>query len=605
MNFADLARKLLRERKDIDINLLEQLLHQIEENKEKKALALLEKLLSLKADPLMISSGLSYYLNTKGKEENQLLEDIKNLEDLERKQKQEWNAEAKQNLFLLAVQDPRSLILFAVLRLIDLQEEIKQEKKKDQAKQARELYAPLVYRIGLQHLKSELEDEAFKILEPEQYKELEEKLKEKRESFERRKQKITRQLYTLLEHDGRTIKIKGRIKHLYGLYQKILKKETTFEGIHDFIGIRIIVESLEESYHVMNQIHAKWNHLSERFKDYIITPKQNGYRSLHTVILDDEKKIVEIQIRTEEMDEQAEKGMAAHWLYKGASQGKSFDKKLNWLKELKESEERSEALSIDLFAEKIMAFTPKGKSIELPKRSSCIDFAYTIHSSIGNHCVAAFINGSFKSSKTELQNGDIVEIVTDKNHTHSSSLLHHVKTVKARSHIRQQIRLKGKIPFTITKEQLESEEESILSLVHIKGKEKNKLMIALCCKPKPGDLICAVEVSQFKAKIHKNDCVQIKTLKKKEEASWVRLKDFTAEIVVEAEERVGIYAETINTIVRLNLQMKKSKGNLKGEQHAEFVFEIHFASLEYLKELLERLEKIKGIKKTYVRNWTQ
>src|SRR3989344_1446396 len=125
MNFADLARKLLRERKDIDINLLEQLLHQIEENKEKKALALLEKLLSLKADPLMISSGLSYYLNTKGKEENQLLEDIKNLEDLERKQKQEWNAEAKQNLFLLAVQDPRSLILFAVLRLIDLQEEIK------------------------------------------------------------------------------------------------------------------------------------------------------------------------------------------------------------------------------------------------------------------------------------------------------------------------------------------------------------------------------------------------------------------------------------------------------------------------------------------------
>lgn len=318
------------------------------------------------------------------------------------------------------------------------------QSKKNFLKYVKEIYAPLAERLGLNKLKSNLEDISLKLLNPDIYKELESNVLLKKEEnlkqIELTKTKIQK---ILDELNLKTAQISARQKHFSSIYKKLITKNVPLAKIYDLIAMRVIVEKVEDCYAVLGKIHSIYKPMEGRFKDYIANPKPNGYQSLHTTIIVDNQRPMEIQIRTFAMHKNAEYGVdVAHWIYKEKRKKNELDKKLSWLREIMDSsenmssEEFVETLKTDLIADKIFVQTPKGKVIELPEGSSLIDFAYTIHSDIGNTCVGGKVNNKMVPITTKLSNNDIVEILTNPNSKGPSrDWLNNIKTSGARSKI--------------------------------------------------------------------------------------------------------------------------------------------------------------------------
>lgn len=294
----------------------------------------------------------------------------------------------------------------------------------------------------------ELEDLSFFYLEPAKYQQVQKMVNETREAREKYLAQAMEALREELDRVGLAdAKIYGRPKHLYSIYQKMKKKEKGFSEIYDLIGLRIIVDSIPECYSSLGAVHNLWHPIPGRFKDYIAMPKFNMYQSLHTTVIGPAARPLEIQIRTEEMHRMNEYGVAAHWRYKeGATKdraARSFDEKLTWLREMldwqqetSDPQEFMESLKVDLFESEVFCFTPKGEVISLRARSTPLDFAYAIHTEVGNHCVGAKVNGSIVPLTYTLQMGDRVEILTHKNASPSRDWLSIVNTPRARSKIR-------------------------------------------------------------------------------------------------------------------------------------------------------------------------
>lgn len=359
-----------------------------------------------------------------------------------------YQAENIRKMLLAMSSDIRVLLVKLADRLHDMQslQPVPREKQLEFAQETMELYAPLASRLGIDWLKRELEDLSFAHLHPEEYADLAAKvhtsLADRETYVDEVKALLNRKLS---EHGLSQFRVLGRPKHLYSIYKKLVAQNIPFERVYDKVAFRIIVPSIKECYEALGIIHSLWPPVDGRFKDFISTPKGNMYQSLHTSVVGLRGEFMEVQIRTEEMDQVAKEGIAAHWAYKEGKAITSKDARLfKWLKqlvqtlqELEDPKEFLDAVKGELYEEEIFVLTPTGEVKEFPKGSTPIDFAYSIHTEVGNRCTGAKINGIIAQLKTQLKNGDLVEIITSPKQRPNRSWLGLVKTARAKSRIRQ------------------------------------------------------------------------------------------------------------------------------------------------------------------------
>ena len=381
-----------------------------------------------------------------GDEVAELVDGVTKLGKIEFESLSEAQSNNLRKMLIAMAKDIRVILIKLADRLHNMRtlSALPEERRLDKARETMEIYAPLAHRLGISSIKWELEDLAFYYLEPHKFHQVSRMVAESRKAREDYLQKVIDQLREELEAIGVKAKISGRPKHLYSVYQKMSQKGKDFNEIYDLIALRVIVDSVKDVYGALGTVHSIWKPVPGRFKDYVAMPKFNMYQSLHTTVIGPSGSPLEIQIRSEEMHRTAEYGVAAHWRYKEGSRGEdAFDERLAWLRqmlewqtELKDPREFMEALKIDLFEEEVFVFSPKGDVISLKRGSTPIDFAYAIHTEVGNHCVGAKVNGSIVPLGYELQMGDRIEVLTNKNSKPSRDWLNIVKTSSAKSKIR-------------------------------------------------------------------------------------------------------------------------------------------------------------------------
>jgi guanosine-3',5'-bis(diphosphate) 3'-pyrophosphohydrolase len=386
-----------------------------------------------------------------GAEVRQLVEGVTKLSKFNFKSKTESQAENFRRMFLAMAKDIRVIVVKLADRLHNMRtlQFMSEESRRSNAQETRDIFAPLANRLGIWQIKWELEDLAFKYLEPESFRQIQAYVAEKRAAREERLDKITKTLRDRLQQTGiEVIDISGRPKHLYSIYQKMHRQQKEFHEIYDLAALRIIVKTNEECYRALAIVHDAFRPIPGRFKDYIGLPKPNHYQSLHTGVMGFTGRPLEVQIRTQEMHRIAEYGIAAHWKYKetGGSniQTTAQDEKFTWLRQLlewqsdlKDAQEYLESIKDNLFEDDVYVFTPKGDLVSLSPGSTTVDFAYRIHTEVGNHCAGARVNGRMIPLSTRLQNGDIVEILTQKNSHPSLDWLNFVRTSAAKNRIKQ------------------------------------------------------------------------------------------------------------------------------------------------------------------------
>jgi len=363
----------------------------------------------------------------------------------------ERQAENYRKLLLSMADDARVILIKLADRLHNMRtlEHLPREKQRRVALETREIYAPLAHRLGMAQVKWELEDLAFKFLEPEEYEELRTLVQARRKERERQILEMQRPIKELLDKSGIPAEVTGRPKHLWSIHRKIQKRGKPYEEIYDLMAMRVVTDSVQNCYAALGLIHSNWTPIQERFHDYIATPKSNMYRSIHTTVFGPGGRRYEIQIRSEEMHRTAEDGIAAHWRYKEGEERKSdevdealswFRQVLEWQQEASEPEEFMEFLRMDLFLGEIFVFTPKGEVKQLPVGASPIDFAFAVHTEVGLRCAGAKVNGRIAPLSRELKNGDTIEILTSPRQSPSRDWLAFAKTPRARGRIRHWIR---------------------------------------------------------------------------------------------------------------------------------------------------------------------
>lgn len=406
--------------------------------------------------------GIEDIKNLFGEETASLVQGLTKLKNF-RYPTQDPNVENLRKLIISFSNDLRVVIIKLADRLHNMRtlNPLPEEDKKRIALETRDIYAPLAYRLGMQNLSGELEDLTFPYLDRQEYEWLRNAIKEEFAERQKYAEKIKPVLFKkLIEAGLRPLEIDSRAKRYFSLYKKLLRNGMNLEKIYDLVASRIIVKTVEECYAVLGIIHKNWSPLPGRIKDYIARPKPNGYRSLHTTVFCVDNKITEIQIRTEEMHGEAELGIAAHWLYqqarddkkqtldwKGVTQRKELlwvEQLRNWQKNFGTEKEFVNSLKIEFFKDRIFVITPQNDVIDLPAGATPVDFAYRIHSEIGNQCIGAKINGEMKELDYELRSGDIVEIITQKGKKPSPDWLNFIKTSLAAHYIKDALQSKNK-----------------------------------------------------------------------------------------------------------------------------------------------------------------
>ncbi len=385
-----------------------------------------------------------------GEEVAGIVDGLTKISSLTFRSSEEEQVENYRKLLLSIARDARVIMVKLADRLHNMRtlEHLPREAQRRIAIETREIYAPLAHRFGMAGIKAELEDLAFKFLEPEDYRALAKKVQAKRAEREEMVNRLKVPLEEALRRAGLAdFEITGRPKHLWSIYKKMRQRNKPFEEIYDLMAVRVLVHSVADCYHALGVIHHHWTPLQERIKDYIASPKSNAYQSLHTTIFGPGGQLYEIQIRTREMHRTAEFGIAAHWIYKEGKRVDALDTRFAWFRQLLELQQDArspqeflEFLKVDLYQDEIFVFTPKGDVKRLPKGATAIDFAFAVHTEVGLHCQGAKVNGRIAPLHRPLKNGDTVEILTSPQARPSKDWLIHVRTARARHRIQRWIR---------------------------------------------------------------------------------------------------------------------------------------------------------------------
>ncbi|HWO01999.1 MAG TPA: bifunctional (p)ppGpp synthetase/guanosine-3',5'-bis(diphosphate) 3'-pyrophosphohydrolase [Blastocatellia bacterium] len=417
-------------------------------------------LAELKLDPICVATGLLHDIveDTEtsiedieeyfGPEIAHLVDGLTKISKLDHASYEERQALNMRKMLLAMVDDVRVVLVKLADRLHNMRtlEYLPGEKRRRIAQETLDVYAPIAHRLGMSRVRGELEDLAFKHIEPEEYLKLQQLVESRRKRLEAFLQEVKQQINSMMEGSGvHIVHIEGRIKRLFSIYQKLRRQHISIDQVYDLVAIRIITESVKDCYGALGVIHTAWKPIPTRFKDWIAIPRENFYQSLHTSVVADGGQPLEVQIRTEEMHSIAEEGIAAHWKYKEGRRGTHTDEDeafvwlkrlVEWQQEVKDSREFLDSLKLDLYPKEVYCFTPKGKVIELPRGATPIDFAFVIHTQVGLTCSGAKVNGRIVPLRSQLRNGDVVEIMTSPSSRPSRDWMNFVQTSRARSKIR-------------------------------------------------------------------------------------------------------------------------------------------------------------------------
>jgi RelA/SpoT family (p)ppGpp synthetase len=540
-----------------------------------------------------------------GQETFNLIQQVNELRLLTFKNKQ-MQADSFRKMIITTIKDVRAILVKLANKLDNFRSinVFSDNKQKIMASEILEIYAPLAYRLGVDKIKSQLEDLAFKVLNPKKYYEILTYLKESNVARDHYINNFIEKVDTFSKSKVKLIKIKGRSKNIYSIYKKIIARGVSLKDQFDLLGVRIIVPKVKDCYIMLGLLHENFEPIAGRLKDYIANPKPNSYQSIHTAVRFSSKKIFEVQIRTPEMDELADEGIAAHWRYKGMKSEKAFERKMSWLRSIldlqKDNPNFLETLKVDIFGDKIYCYTPQGDVKELPKNACVLDFAFLVHEEVGNKAVGGRVNGKFVPLKYELKLGDVIEIVTNKNQRPRRGWIKIVKSARARQKIRKSLKEYENLPAfhfrqikpVIREEQgilIESDEFPLATCV-----------LAKCCLAIPGDEIVGLLTKRRIVSVHRLDCRGALKLQER----WVPVNwktTFNQKITfhVRANERSGLLADSLHTIASAGFEVKEAKAKLLGSQMAECSFTVIPRDLDQINKLIKRVEKINGVKLIY------
>ncbi|MGC8943315.1 MAG: RelA/SpoT family protein [Caldisericia bacterium] len=527
-----------------------------------------------------------------GKEVASLVDGVSKISQIKFLSLEEWKLESLRKVLIAMASDFRVVFIKLADRLHNMRtlNYLTDEKRKEIAKETMEIYVPLAHRLGIYTLKWELEDLAFKYLEPEIFQDLKIKVSKKREERENEIIEIKKKIENLLNENNIICRVEGRAKNLYSIYRKMKLENKTFDEIFDLTALRVIVPTVYDCYKALGVIHTRWKPIPGRIKDYIAIPKPNGYQSLHTTLIGDNGEPFEIQIRTEEMHKNCEYGIASHWSYK--EKGKKIDpdmsKKINWVRQIAEwqktipsAREFINRVKEDIFSDEIFIFTPKGEIINLPVDATPIDFAYKIHTEIGNKCIGAKVNGKIVPLNYKLKTGDRVEILISKTSPGPSrDWLKFVKSSSTKEKIRQFYRKKEKEEEKkedIVKEELEKKDKGVILERKIKTSNKFGVTIpeikgdvlitlAKCCTPIPGDEIIGYITKGRGVVVHRRDCKNLlsilgnvdNSLDKLVKVEW--LSDvkilYPVKINIHIKDEPGVLSKIVSIIAKYNYNIE-------------------------------------------------
>ena len=355
--------------------------------------------------------------------------------------REDRQAESLRKMLLAMTTDIRVIIVKLADRLHNMRTitSLSRERQEHIAQETIDIYAPIAHRLGMGKIRGELEDLSFETLHPEEAADLIREIESKRQEYEQWLRQVQSEIEQRLVRENIPARVDGRVKRAYSVYLKLKRQKITLDQVYDIVAVRIITDSVKNCYAALGVIHNEWHPVPGRIKDFIAMPRPNLYQSLHTSVIGPGGVAFEVQIRTEEMHRIAEEGIAAHWKYKEGSKGPGLDDQriawlrqlVEWQRDMKDSGDFLSTVKMDLYGEEVYTFTPRGRIIVLPREATPIDFAYAIHSDVGNTCTGARVNGVIKPLKATLRNGDVVEILTQPGHQPSRDWLAVVKTARA------------------------------------------------------------------------------------------------------------------------------------------------------------------------------
>jgi len=569
-----------------------------------------------------------------------LVDGVTKISSIKSKSKANAQAQSLRKMLIATTKDVRVIIIKLADKLHNMRT-IMFHNKDNQIKFAEEtlkIYAPIAKRLGMSKISSELEDISFSILYKKVYNEIKKFMSQKENEFTLYFDNIIEILQKKIDELKIKTYITSRIKHSYSIFKKMKKQSKDLDEIYDIRAIRIITSNISECYGVLGIIHSLWAPIPSRFKDFIAVPKSNMYQSLHTTVIGPEGYPLEIQIRTKDMHATAEVGVAAHWAYKENTKIKDksrVNSKPQLLKnidiqepDLKDSREFLINLQLDLYEDEIFVFTPKGKIIQLSKGATPVDFAFHIHSEIGIHVSGAKINNKMVPIKTELRNGDIVDILTSKISHPSESWLKFVKSSKARYKIKNWIKKnKSDHPVTgeeKTKSKTEKVEEVIIpddEQIKLKQLSKNTKItisvdgmsnvmtkLAQCCQPIPGDNVLGFITRGRGITIHKSTCPSLKRLKGEKERFieiiWEGNEEtsYPVKISVLGLDRNNLLKDLADKISTCNTNIIKMEAESVSHSEANFKFVLEVKNNSHLDQIIQKIKTVKGITEVYKLN---
>ena len=603
-----------------------------------------------------------------GSEVALLVDGVSKLDQIHFTSRAEAQSESFRKMMLAMIEDIRVILVKLADRLHNMKtlDAMPREKQARIARETLEIYAPIANRLGINHMKVDLEDLGFRYLYPYRYAVLERALKRSKGSQRQIVKKISEQLRKAMQKEGIEGEVQGREKHLYSIYRKMAERKRPLDDIVDVYGFRIIVNDVNTCYRLLGIVHGLFKPMPARFKDYIAIPRINGYQSLHTTLFGPKGLPLEVQIRTAEMNRVAESGVAAHWQYKAIDKTSATPqvRAREWLSNLAEiqqsgsSEEFLESVKVDLFPDRIYVFTPKGDILPLPKGATTVDFAYAVHTDIGNRCVAAKIDRNLVPLRTTLENSQTVEIITARGAKPNPNWVTFVTTAKARSAIRQRmknmrtsestdlgkrlldrslkdlgssLRKVGKVRMREALDELgladtnelfgqlglgerlapltarflagvtDDDDKSDKASLVIAGTEGMVVSYAKCCYPLPGDDVMGYLSSGRGVVIHRTSCGNLANFRKQPE-KWLAVtweedidKEFSSQIQVDTANKTGVLAEVAAMIADSHSNIEQVSVLDRHEDCTVLTFLIQVKDRIHLAQIMRNVRKMPNV----------